>query len=71
MRFFFLECGLYVEAREQLTNNLQFLDSLIIESFLFFAMITYLRNKVHKYLNKCSCTSNKVNVLHTVIGFSY
>jgi hypothetical protein len=32
---FFLECGLYVEAREQLTNNLQFLDSLIIESFLF------------------------------------
>ena len=25
---FFLECCLYVEAREQLTNNLQFLDSL-------------------------------------------
>ena len=32
---FFLECCLYVEAREQLTNNLQFLDSLPIESLLF------------------------------------
>ena len=33
---FFLECSLYVEAREQLTNNLQFLDSLInIETLLF------------------------------------
>jgi phosphoenolpyruvate carboxylase len=29
---FFLECCLYVEAREQLTNNLQFLDSLLIET---------------------------------------
>ena len=27
---FFLECCLYVEAREQLTNNLQFLDSFTI-----------------------------------------
>jgi hypothetical protein len=32
---FFLECFLYVEAREQLTNNLQFLDSLLIETLLF------------------------------------
>ena len=32
---FFLECCLYVESREQLTNNLQFLDSLLIETFLF------------------------------------
>ena len=32
---FFLECYLYVEAREQLTNNLQFLDSLLIETLLF------------------------------------
>ena len=32
---FFLECCLYVEAREQLTNNLQFLDSLLIEALLF------------------------------------
>ena len=32
---FFLKCCLYVEAREQLTNNLQFLNSLIIESFLY------------------------------------
>ena len=32
---FFLECCLYVEAREQLTNNLQFLDSLLIETLLF------------------------------------
>ena len=32
---FFLECCLYVEAREQLTNNLQFLDSLFIETLLF------------------------------------
>jgi hypothetical protein len=31
----FLECCLYVEAREQLTNNLQFLDSLLIETLLF------------------------------------
>jgi hypothetical protein len=31
----FLECCLYVEAREQLTNNLQFLDSLLIETVLF------------------------------------
>ena len=33
---FFLECCLYVEAREQLTNNLQFLDSLIIIETLLF-----------------------------------
>jgi hypothetical protein len=32
---FFLEWCLYVEAREQLTNNLQFLDSLLIETLLF------------------------------------
>ena len=32
---FFLECYLYVEAREQLINNLQFLDSLIIETLLY------------------------------------
>ena len=32
---FFLEYCLYVEAREQLTNNLQFLDSLLIEALLF------------------------------------
>ena len=32
---FFLECCLYVEAREQLTNNLQFLDSSLIETLLF------------------------------------
>ena len=32
---FFLECCLYVEAREQLTNNLQFLDSLLIETLVF------------------------------------
>ena len=32
---FFLECCLYVEARDQLTNSLQFLDSLIIETLLF------------------------------------
>jgi hypothetical protein len=32
---FFLECCLYVEAREQLANNLQFLDSLLIETLLF------------------------------------
>ena len=32
---FFLECCLDVEAREQLTNNLQFLDSLLIENLLF------------------------------------
>jgi hypothetical protein len=34
---FSLECCLYVEARdrEQLTNNLQFLDSLLIETLLF------------------------------------
>ena len=32
---FFLECCLYVEARDQLTNNLQFLDSLLIETLLF------------------------------------
>ena len=32
---FFLECCLYVEAREQLTNNLQYLDSLLIETLLF------------------------------------
>jgi hypothetical protein len=32
---FFLECCLYAEAREQLTNNLQFLDSLLIETLLF------------------------------------
>jgi hypothetical protein len=32
---FFQECCLYVEAREQLTNNLQFLDSLLIETLLF------------------------------------
>ena len=30
---FFLECCLYDEAREQLTNNLQFLDSLLIETY--------------------------------------
>ena len=32
---FVLECCLYVEAREQLTNNMQFLDSLLIETLLF------------------------------------
>jgi hypothetical protein len=32
---FFLDCCLYVEAREQLTNNLQFLDSLLIKALLF------------------------------------
>ena len=32
---FFLECCLYVEAREQLTNNLQLIDSLLIETLLF------------------------------------
>jgi hypothetical protein len=32
---FFLEWCLYVEAREQLTNNLQFFDSLLIETLLF------------------------------------
>jgi len=33
--YFFLECCLYVEARKQLTNNLQFLDSLLMETLLF------------------------------------
>ena len=32
---FFLECCLYVEAHEQLTNRLQFLDSLLIATLLF------------------------------------
>jgi hypothetical protein len=32
---FFLECCLYVEAREQLTNNLQFLAILLFETLLF------------------------------------
>ena len=32
---YFLECCLYVEAHEQLTNNLQSLDSLLIETLLF------------------------------------
>ena len=32
---FLLECCLYVEVREQLTNNLQFLDNLIIETLDF------------------------------------
>jgi hypothetical protein len=32
---FVLECCLHVEAREQLTNNLQFIDNLIIETLLF------------------------------------
>ena len=59
---FFLECCLYVEAREQLINNLQFLDSLLIELY-YLAMIAYLRNKMHKYSNQCSCTSNKLNAL--------
>ena len=35
MIHFFSECCLHVEAREQLRNNLQFLDGLIIETFLF------------------------------------
>jgi hypothetical protein len=39
-------------------------------------MIAYLRNKMHKYSNQCSCTSNKWNVLphsdHTsYIEFNY
>jgi hypothetical protein len=39
-------------------------------------MIAYLRNKMHKYSNQCSCTSNKRNVLphsdHTsYIEFNY
>ena len=33
--YFLLECCLYVEVREQLTNNLQFLDNLIIETLHF------------------------------------
>ena len=32
---FFLDCCLYVEDRGQMTNNLQFLDSLRIETLLF------------------------------------
>jgi hypothetical protein len=40
------------------------------------AMIAYLRNKMHKYSNQCSCTSNKRNVVphsdHTsYIEFNY
>jgi hypothetical protein len=31
----FNKCCLYVEACEQLTHNLQFLDSLLIETLLF------------------------------------
>jgi hypothetical protein len=31
----FLVSWLYVKAREQLTNNLQFLDSILIEALLF------------------------------------
>ena len=59
---FFLECCLYVEAREQLTNNLQFLDSLLIETLLF-GDDSLSEEKMHKYSNQCSCTSNKRNVL--------
>ena len=29
----------------------------------YLAMIAYLRNKMHKYSNQCSCASNKRNVL--------
>jgi hypothetical protein len=35
MILFFLECRLYVEAREQLSNNQQFFDSLLIKTLLF------------------------------------
>jgi hypothetical protein len=59
---FFLECCLYVEAREQLTNNLQFLDSLLIETLLF-GDDSLSEGKMHKYSNQCNCTSNKRNVL--------
>ena len=31
----FLVSWLYVKAREQLTNNLQFLDNILIEALLF------------------------------------
>jgi hypothetical protein len=34
IHFFLVSC-LYVKAREQLTNNLQFLDSILIEALLF------------------------------------
>ena len=72
---FFLECCLYVEAREQLTNNLQFLDSLLIETLLF-GDDSLSEGKMHKCSNQCSCTSIKRNVLphsdHTsYIEFNY
>jgi hypothetical protein len=66
---FFLECCLYVEAREQLTNNLQFLDSLLIETLLF-GDDSLSEGKMHKYSNQCSCTSNKRNVLRSLIKFT-
>ena len=37
----------------------------------YLAMIAYLRNKMHKYSNQCSCTSNKRNVLHHSDHTSY
>ena len=72
---FFLECCLYVEAREQLTKNCNFLTVYLLKLY-YLAMIAYLRNKMHKYSNQCSCTSNKRNVLphsdHTsYIEFNY
>jgi hypothetical protein len=67
---FFLECCtcINVEAREQLTNNLHFLDSLIIKTLLFGDDP---RKNIHNYSNQYSCTSNKRNVLQHSDHTSY
>jgi hypothetical protein len=71
----FLECCLYVEAREQLTNNLQFLDSILIETLLFGddSLSEELNAQIFKSVQ---LLSNKRNVLphndHTsYIEFNY
>jgi hypothetical protein len=43
MIHFFLECCLYVEAREPLRNNLKFLEGLIIETEIWGAKFTIIQ----------------------------
>ena len=61
--FRILECCLYVEAREQLTNNLQFLNNLIIETLLFGddSLSEKQNSQIFKSVQLTSCTLHILN----------
>ena len=66
----------FLYSRHCSINSIYIYHWEILLKLYYLAMIAYLRNKMHKYSNQCSCTSNKRNVLphsdHTsYIEFNY